>query len=255
MWRVFSRHNDNDYDDDYDVDNDDVAPRLTWLMGISGETEQLSSPARALASLSPAAPNFGTFCIRVWKKRVYLYSSVFIFICSIWCQCKIVTCFRSYFDLNRFKFVQKIAKSSKRLKREPWPGALLPGGPVLPYTPAARPLIKKLCETIPRFPLKFQLPTPWLQKSSIGGIVTTKSNSSHIWSVKLTSLIFPAMFRIAQRLPPFEREDILLLLPWKVFFTRTRSDLIFVFLSRSLIKLTQIPTPLCVHPHELHTIL
>ena len=123
MWRVFSWHNDNDYD----VDNDDVAPRLTWLMGISGETEQLSSPARALASLSLAAPNFGTFCIRVWKKRVYLYSSVFIFICSIWCQCKIVTCFRSYFDLNRFKFVQKIAKSSKRLKREPWPGALLPG--------------------------------------------------------------------------------------------------------------------------------
>ena len=122
MWKVFSRHNYNDYD----VDNDDVAPRLTWLMGISGETEQLSSPARALASLSPADPNFGAFCIRVWKKRVYLYSSVFIFICSIWCQCKIVTCFRSYFDLNRFKFVQKIAKSSKRLKREPWPGALLP---------------------------------------------------------------------------------------------------------------------------------
>ena len=122
------------------------------------------------------------------------------------------------------------------------------------YTPAARPLIKKLCETIPRFPLKFQLPTPWLQKSSIGGIVTTKSNSSHFWSVKLTSLIFSAMFRIAQRLPSFEKEYILLLLPWKVFFTRTRSDLIFVFLSRSLIKLTQIPTPLRVHPHELHNI-
>ena len=65
MWRVFSRHNDNDYD----VDNDDVAPRLTWLMGISGETEQLSSPARALASLSLAAPNFGTFCIRVWRRK------------------------------------------------------------------------------------------------------------------------------------------------------------------------------------------
>ena len=62
-----------------------------------------------------------------WSLPLIFHVDIHLHVCSNWCQCKIVTCFRSYFDLNRFKFVQKIAKSSKRLKREPWPGALLPG--------------------------------------------------------------------------------------------------------------------------------
>ena len=97
-----------------------------WWGLVGRQSSYLLLPGHLLLYHQPT-PILWHFASAFEKKRVYLYFSVFIFICSIWCQCKIVTCFRSYFDLNRFKFVQKIAKSSKRLKREPWPGALLPG--------------------------------------------------------------------------------------------------------------------------------
>ena len=100
-----------------------------WWGLVGRQSSYLLLPGHLLLYHQPP-PNFGTFCIsQSLKNGVYPYSSdvgIRLYICSIWCQCKIVTCFRSYFDLNRFKFVQKIAKSSKRLKREPWPGALLP---------------------------------------------------------------------------------------------------------------------------------
>ena len=68
----------------------------------------------------------------------------------------------TWIGLNLVQFVCK--NFHKRLKPAltPWPVAW--GLAVLPYPLS---LIKKLPETIPRFPLKSQLPTPWLQKSSI----------------------------------------------------------------------------------------
>ena len=99
-----------------------------WWGLVGRQSSYLLLPGHLLLYHQPP-PILGHFAseFEKWSLPLLFYVDIHLHICSNWCQCKIVTCFRSYFDLNRFKFVQKIAKSSKRLKREPWPGALLPG--------------------------------------------------------------------------------------------------------------------------------
>ena len=73
--------------------------------------------------------------------------------------------FQSYFDLDRFKFgAICLQEFSQEIKTSFDPVACCLGSRSVLYPLS---LIKKLRETIPRFPLKSQLPTPWLQKSSI----------------------------------------------------------------------------------------
>ena len=99
-----------------------------WWGLVGRQSSYLLLPGHLLLYHQPP-PILGHFAseLEKWSFPLLFRVDIHLHICSNWCQCKIVTCFRSYFDLNRFKFVQKIAKSSKRLKREPWPGALLPG--------------------------------------------------------------------------------------------------------------------------------